>query len=124
MILLFSHQLTENQKEDAHQNWDIESFIALPEKLQKLWSNIDPDLESVSDYLDPVRTFLESTAEEGDVILIQGDFGACYNLVEHTKSSNMLPVYATTRRLIEEYTENGKSIKKSIFEHRRFRRYA
>ena len=123
MILLFSHQLTVSQKEDAVKNWDIQHFIVLPDDLQKLWSNIDPDLESLNDYLEPIRTFVKNSANEEDIVLIQGDFGACYNLIEHTKFNNLVPVYATTKRLVEEYIKNGQSIKKSIFEHRRFRRY-
>jgi len=123
MILLFSHKLTESQKKDAVKNWDIEYFITLPENLQKIWSNIDPNLESLSELLLPICTFLDDVAEKGDIVLIQGDFGACYNLVEHAKSNTLVPVYATTKRLVKEYIDNGKSIKESIFEHRRFRRY-
>ena len=123
MILLFSHQLTESQREDAETNWGIDDFVAFPDDLQKIWSNIDPGLDSLIDYLLPIYTFIDEVGSDGDVILIQGDFGACYNLVHYVKSKNMIPVYATTKRTVEEYTENEKSIKKSIFEHRRFRKY-
>jgi hypothetical protein len=123
MILLFSHQLTERQKEDAVEKWHVQSFISLPEDLQKVWSNIDPDQESLADLLLPIGTFLEDVVSVGDIVLIQGDFGACCLMASHAKTLGAIPVYATTYRKVEEYTENEKSIKKSIFEHRRFRRY-
>ena len=123
MILLFSHKLTVSQKEDAVKNWGIQSFISLPEDLQKIWSNIDPDLENLHDLLLPVYTFLNDVADDGDIVLIQGDFGACYNLVQHAESKTLVPVYATSKRSVEEYIENGENIKKSIFAHRRFRKY-
>ena len=123
MILLFSHQLTESQVNDAKENWDIDDFVSLPKKLQKIWSNIDPELESLEDVLLPICHYLKEHASQDDVILIQGDFGACCFMAHYAKSKHMIPVYATTKRSVEEYTEEGRTIKKSIFEHRRFRKY-
>ena len=42
MFLLFSHKLTEIQREDAIKSLNIETFVSLPEKLQNYWSNVDP----------------------------------------------------------------------------------
>lgn len=123
MLLLFSHQLTKNQKVDARANWSVESFVALPEELQNIWSNIDPDLESLEEYLLPIYNFLETEATLGDIVLVQGDFGACCLMAKYSRTIGAIPVYATTSRLVSEYTEDGKNIKKSIFEHRRFREY-
>ena len=123
MILLFSHHLTDTQKNDAQKNWDIESFVALSMDLQHRWSNINPELESIKNDLLPFCDFIDETVSDGDLILIQGDFGACCFMAHYAKSKHTIPVYATTKRSVEEYTENGKNIKKSIFEHRRFRRY-
>ncbi len=123
MILLFSHQLTESQVNDAKENWDIDDFVSLPKKLQKIWSNIDPELESIKSDLLLFCDFIDETVNEGDLILIQGDFGACCFMAHYAKSKHMIPVYATTKRSVEEYTEEGRTIKKSIFEHRRFRKY-
>lgn len=44
-------------------------------------------------------------------------------MVNFSKDLGLIPVYATTSREIEEFEENGKTIKKSIFEHIRFREY-
>ncbi len=123
MILLFSHQLTESQKNDARENWSIDEFVSLTKELQKIWSNIDPELESLEEILLPIRHYVKEQTSKDDVVLIQGDFGACCNMAQFVKEKGMTPVYATTKRSVEEYREERKNIKKSIFEHRRFRKY-
>jgi len=123
MILLFSHQLTDEQIKDAKENWNVENFLALSSELQNYWSNIDPELGSLKNELLLFCDFIDEVASKGDLILIQGDFGACCFMAHYAKSKYMIPVYATTKRSVKEYTEDGKNIKKSIFEHRKFRRY-
>lgn len=123
MFLLFSHNLSEIQLNDAKSNWEISEVVSLPNKLQDIWSNIPADIENLREYLLSIRNFLAENSQYGDVVLIQGDFGAVYQMVNFSKDLGLIPVYATTSREIEEFEENGKTIKKSIFEHIRFREY-
>jgi len=123
MFLFFSHDLTQIQKNEAKNNLYIKEFISLDDELQEIWSSIPSDEESLKEYLKPLKKFLEERASLGDVILIQGDFGAVYSMVNFAKSLGLKAVYATTKRTVEEIVEDGKTIKKSIFEHRRFREY-
>ena len=123
MFLLFSHNLTKTQENNAIKSFEIEEFVSLPQNLQKLWSEIPSDLESLNDYLSPVKEFLGNSSDLGNFVVIQGDFGATYTLVNFSNSLGLVPVYATTNRVIEEVEENGKTIKKSVFEHIRFREY-
>lgn len=123
MFLLFSHNLSEIQLNDAKSNLEVLEVVSLPNKLQDIWSNIPADIENLREYLLPIRNFLAENSQYGDVVLIQGDFGAVYQMVNFSKDLGLIPVYATTSREIEEFEENGKTIKKSIFEHIRFREY-
>lgn len=123
MFLLFSHDLTQQQIKDAKSNLDITQFVALPKELQNNWSNIPSDIESLKEYLMPFKNFLESNSINKDVVLIQGDFGAVYQMVNFAKDLGLETVYATTKRVIEEVVVDNKTVKKSIFEHRRFREY-
>ena len=123
MFLLFSHNLSQVQIDDAKYNLNIEEFIPLPADLQEIWSNIPSDLVFLKEYLLVIRNFLTEKSELDDVVLIQGDFGAVYQMVNFAKDLGLEAVYATTNRIIEEIVEDGKTIKKSIFEHRRFRNY-
>ena len=123
MFLLFSHNLTQIQIDDAKNNLDIEKFVSLSQDLQELWSNIPSDLIVIKEYLLPFKNFLTENSNFGDVVLIQGDFGAVYQMVNFANDLGLKAVYATTTRVIEEIVIDEKTVKKSIFEHRRFREY-
>ena len=123
MFLLFSHTLTETQTNDAKSNLSISDVISLPFYLQEKWSNVPSEIETIKEYLLPIRNFLAENSEYEDVVLIQGDFGAVYHMVNFAKELGLKTVYATTQRTIEEIVIDGKTVKKSIFEHERFREY-
>ena len=121
--LFFSHRLTEEQIIDAKENLKVEEFVYLPKDLQQLFSNVPPELEDLGEYVRPFVKYLLKNAKVGDYILLQGDFGLVYRLVEVAKSLGLIPVYATTKRVAIEKNIDGKSVKISEFRHIRFRRY-
>ena len=123
MFLLFSHKLTPLQEKDAKENLEVEEFVALPKDLQNLWSNIPPELEKLDDYLIPIKEFIEANAKKGDYVLIQGDFGGCYEMVNFVKSLGLIAVHSTTKRDAVERVVDGKVEKFSRFEHVIFRKY-
>lgn len=124
MFLLFSHTLSESQKVQAKEELSVKEFIPLPSNLQKLWSQIDPDLDTLKGLIEPIEVFLKEKVDSGDYALIQGDFGAVYMMVNFTKKLGVIPMYATTKRYASEFVNaDGNTIKKSKFEHRRFRKY-
>lgn len=123
MFLLFSHKLNEEQKADAIKNLNVDEFVYLDENLQKIWSNVPTNLSTLKEFLIPFENFLKSTASKTDIVLVQGDFGAVYKMVMFCKSQGLIPVYATTKRIVEEIKEDDKIVKKSIFKHERYREY-
>jgi len=123
MILLFSHTLTPEQKEDAKKTLKVDKFISLPENLQKLWSNVPPEIENLDNYLEPIFNYLRKNLKKGDFVLVQGDFGVTCKTAEFVKSLKTVPVYATTKREVVEKKENNKIVKTSIFKHIRFRKF-
>ncbi|WP_418186832.1 CRISPR-associated protein Csx20 [Aliarcobacter lanthieri] len=123
MFLLFSHKLTQTQKDNAIKSFGVKEFIYLPKNLQELFSNIPSDIYSLKEYLTPIKGFLKEYSKKDDVVIIQGDFGATFILVNFAKSLELKVVYATTKRVIQEFYEDDKIVKKSIFEHERFREY-
>ena len=123
MFLLFSHTLTPAQEADAKRTLGVKSFVVLPEELQTLWSNIPPHLTELAEYLEPLKAYLHQEAKEGDVVLIQGDFGGCYAMVNFVKPLKLTAVHSTTTRNVEEKTVEGKVVKTSVFEHVLFRVY-
>ncbi len=125
LYLLFSHTLTAAQTEDATQSLAVQHFVALPEDLQSRWSSIPPELPSLDDHLVPILDWLRAHAQPEDFVLVQGDFGATFYVVDTCRREGLgTPVYATTQRLTEEVPQEDGSIRKvSTFRHVRFRRF-
>lgn len=123
MFLLISHSLNENQKQQAREIFEVQSFVSLPEQLQEKWSNIPPEPAKIDDYLHDICIFLRDNSQEGDIVLVQGDYGATYSMVNFCKQSGLIPVYATTKRVVREEIKDGRTIVQRIFEHVRFREY-
>jgi hypothetical protein len=123
MLLVFSHALTDAQKLDAKEHFGIETFVSLPEDLQLLWSNIPPELENLDEYLLPLKRYISKEVQEADMVLVQGDFGATCSMVRLVKSLGATALYATTKRIVSEKRDGGRVVKRSLFEHVRFREY-
>ena len=123
LILLFSHRLTPEQRDDATDNLGVGEFVSLDGELQRVWSNVPPSLESLDEYLKPIKDFVSSNLNRDDVVLVQGDFGATYAMVSFVNSMGGVAVYATTKRDVVEEESKGEIVKTSIFKHIRFREY-
>jgi len=123
LFLLFSHSLTNAQKIDAKNSLHADRFISLPSDLQRLWSNIPENDKDISSYLFPLKKYLKLHANKGDFVLIQGDFGGVYNMVNFTKEINLIPIHSTTKREIREQIIGNEVKKISTFKHVIYRRY-
>ena len=123
MFLLFSHKLTDEQIKDAKENLGVKEFVYLPENLQERFSNIPPEIDDIKEYANIFLKFLKENASKDDYILIQGDFGVVFWVVEFCKENNLKAVYATTKRVVKEKNINGKVVKISEFKHIKFRFY-
>jgi len=74
--------------------------------------------------LQPVFSWLDRNAQKGDFVLIQGDFGASFLLVQHALHKEYIPVYSTTeRKAVERLLEDGQVELIHQFYHIRFRKY-
>ncbi|MBF0101679.1 MAG: hypothetical protein HQK77_12305 [Desulfobacterales bacterium] len=124
LFLIFNHTFTEHQEENARQFLGVTRIISLPDHLQQLWSAIPPELSEIDQYLDPIRKWLGSEASKHDFVLIQGDFGATFILVNTAFELELVPIYSTTRRVVTEEILNDGSIKMTHhFQHSIFRKY-
>jgi len=124
LFALFSHQLTDLQRNDAHRSLGVAEFVWLPPGLQALWRQIPAELEGIDGYLSPFKEWLAAEGRAGDYVLIQGDFGATWIMVNHAFQLGLVPVYSTTERQAgETITADGAVQLVHHFRHRRFRRY-
>ena len=124
LILLFNHQLTPDQELDARQQLEITRVVEPPEDLRELWGNVPPDLPELGAYLEPIKHWLAAHAAPGDCVLIQGDFGATYLMVNFAFERSLVPVYATTERAATEEIQPDGSVKLTHrFQHKHYRFY-
>lgn len=117
-FIFFSHKLTEKQIDELTTKWQCEKIISLPENLQTAWSNVNADAD-IRIFAD----FLKENSSEGDILLIQGEWGTTFNLINYAKDNNLVPIYAFSVRNSIEKKEGEAIIKTSVFEHLEFKRY-
>ena len=120
LFTLINHTLTSEQEEDARKNLNINKSIHIADAT---WSDIDPSEKSVIKIVEIYKYRLRLQAKAGDVLLVQGDYGATYNMIRFAKNMGLIAVYATTNRIVSEQVENGKVVIKREFKHAKFREY-
>ena len=124
LFLIFNHQFTPGQEAEARTSLGVEKITSLPKELQERWRDIPPSLPAIQEYLEPFRAWLAAQAGDGDYVLIQGDFGACYLMVLFALERKLIPVYSTTLREAEEEVQPDGSVKLiHHFRHQMFRKY-
>ena len=120
VLILLNHNLTEEQIKDL-KNLGITAFINIS---TEKWGQIPPDLENITQFLEEYFNALKKNGKRGDYFLIQGDYGATYQLVNFAKDLGLIPIYATTNRVSKEILNpDGTISKQNIFKHCRFRKY-
>ncbi|MGJ7045488.1 CRISPR-associated protein Csx20 [Thermoanaerobacterium thermosulfurigenes] len=124
MLLVFSHQLTKDQMEDAFHTYGVGEFTYLPDDLKKVWASIPPEAESIRFCVEKIAEWIKQNSRKGDYVLLQGDFGATFLLVDFCFESGLIPVYSTTARDADERTFTDGTVKvHRTFKHVRFRKY-
>lgn len=122
LYLLFSHTLTSKQIEEAKTRLMIDNIIYLPAHLQKIWSNI-PAEESIDKDISKFIKYLGENSKSGDYVLVEGDFGATFAVVDWCIVNSRIPIYATTARLAKSEGEGDFTKMTHYFKHVMFRRY-
>jgi len=121
---IFSHKLTSQQKHDIRNNLNCKHIITLPPNLQTLWFQVPPEADNIDPIIQPIIDYLENKSQPGDYLLIQGDFGMTYKLVNWAKANAIIPVYSTTKRETQEVQDEDGNVKMiHNFKHVRFREY-
>lgn len=124
LFLLFNHTLTETQEADARQNLGVAAIVLPPPEIRRLWGEVPPEADSLADHLAPICAWLAQESKPGDYILIQGEFGATWIMVNEAASIGLVPIYSTTKRMTEEVDLPGGEVDiRHRFVHVRYRRY-
>ncbi|MDR0579379.1 MAG: hypothetical protein LBG21_02140 [Campylobacteraceae bacterium] len=120
LFILMNHDLLESQIKEAKEILKVDEIVNLSDKS---WASIDPCEEKITDYLITYKNRLYVEAKKDDYLLVQGDFGTTYNMVNFAFANGIVPIYATTKRIFNEKTVEGKIVITREFVHARFRKY-
>ena len=118
---LLNHALTENQIADLETNFKSVQIVYPSEELSKQWSQINPEQESDGVIKNAVAWLQD--AQKEDLLVIQGEYGCTFKLVDYALKKGLIPIYATTKRIAKE-TRDGETVRREyIFEHVCFKKY-
>jgi hypothetical protein len=120
LFVLINHEMTESQIKEAREVLEVDEIINLS---NEVWACIEPNKEKIVDDLCQYKSYLSVEAKKGDYILVQGDFGATYHMVNFAFACGLIPIYATTKRISMEKVVDSKIITVREFTHARFRIY-
>jgi hypothetical protein len=124
MYLIFSHQLTKEQQMEARQRYGVTQFVPLPESLQRNWSSIPPEGDWNESWIKPIQDWLTWEAKPGSVVLVQGEYGTTVYMVGWLRKHGYRPIYATSKRMVEEIIKDDGSVETiRVFKHVQFRDY-
>jgi hypothetical protein len=124
LFVLLNHTLTVQQKKDVAESLTVEKIVLPPDSLKKLWSHIPAQGELDILVLGQFTDWLGKNAKKGDLVLVQGEFGAVFYVVDYCFQTGLVPIYASTpRRSVEEVRGDGTVARKLLFRHAGFRRY-
>ena len=124
LFLLFSHEITDEQLKDAKKNMGIDDIVNMPEELKKNWKSISPKGELNLKKIEPVLKWLKKESSKGDYVLVQGEYGVTFYIVGFCFKNNLIPIYATSKRVYkEDKNQDGSVVRKHIFKHVNFRKY-
>lgn len=123
LFVLLSHQLNEQQIEDAKDSLKVSDIVYLPTDLQAIWSNVDPFGDFDRSILDPIFNYIaDYPTIKTKKLLVQGELSATINMVDWANRENYLAYYATTKRCSEDMIDaEGTVYTNKIFEHVQFR---
>lgn len=117
LYVLMSHSLSPGQEGEARERFLINRVIYPPEKLKNYFSGVPPENELDLPILYQMTNWIQSISRRGDIVLVQGEYGITFFLVDFCLKNGLVPIYASSHR---EYRENpGKD--GSVVRHHRFR---
>ncbi len=123
-FVIISHTLNHSQINAVHNELNINEIIFLPDNLKQLWGNIPADLPSIMDVIKPFKDYLKNNADPLDYVLIQGDMGCTYALINYAFEIGLIPCYATTKRVtVTEEDNDGIVNLNKQFKHIIYRKY-
>ena len=120
---LLNHQLTQNQLTELKKDFGVKEIINPSENLSKNWSQIPASKSLDMNLIQAVVRWL-SSAQADDILIVQGEFGSTFMIVDYALKNGLIPLYAVTKRVAQESVDGELVHRQYVFEHVCFREYA
>ena len=119
---LMNHELTRKQIDELEKRFFACEIVCPEKSLAERWGQVPalPELDMV--LIGDVVRWLSSAAE-GDLLLVQGEVGSTFMIVDYGLKRGLIPLHAVTRRVSAEVREGETVRKTNVFEHACFRKY-
>jgi hypothetical protein len=119
---LLNHALTEKQTTELKDRFGSSRIMYPEAELSAAWSNVPTGETLSAEYLSPFVRWI-SGADKGDILVIQGEAGAVFALVDFALDRGLVPLHSVTQRIARENRDGEKVIRTHVFEHLCFRPY-
>lgn len=121
---LLNHQLTEKQCKELSEKMDSSGVIFPPPDISLLWEQLPVTPMVEKETVERITSWLNSAdAVSGDYLIVQGEFGYTFAIVDYALKKGFVPLHAVTKRVEQEEREGEIIRRHYIFEHVCFRRY-
>ncbi len=123
VFVLINHTLTQRQIAELKNSYGSDCKIVFPpDDIKAYWAQI-PSLSYLENESILKNICWLDEAKSNDVILVQGDFGATFMIVDFSLKKGLIPIQSVTKRIETEECEGEKIYRHYIFEHECFRVY-
>ncbi|GBU24447.1 hypothetical protein R83H12_01077 [Fibrobacteria bacterium R8-3-H12] len=120
--ILLNHTLTDKQKRELKEIFGASDIILPPQEISDFWQQIPTDAEISEELLEPILKWL-LTAKNGDILVIQGEFGSTFAIADWALGRGLTALHSVTERVATE-SRDGEVVQRSyVFEHVRFRKF-
>ena len=119
---ILNHQLTENQKNELMTRFGVSEIVYPSMELSEEWAQVKTTKMIDRQLIRKVIDWL-GNASEGDPIVVQGEFGCTFAVVDWALNRGLIPLHAVTMRVESETYEGETVTKHYVFKHCCFRKY-
>ncbi len=120
--ILLNHTLTPRQSQELKENFSVSDIVIPSQEISDFWQQIPIKAEINEELLKPILEWL-SAMQAGDILVIQGEFGATFALTDWALKKGLKVLHSVTERVATE-SRKGELVERGyVFEHRKFREY-
>lgn len=121
--ILLNHELTELQNRELRQTWGVENLLLPNDTSANLWKSVPAGYTIPQTLIKTLLEWLTAITKEQDIVVVQGEFGLTYYIVNWCFEHHRVPLYATSQRKMTETIRGDKVLSRREFVHVSFRRY-